>query len=648
MTTNSVKCPQCGRVLSNGGEACLCGFRLSGESLEHIRVLGELKKEFESLSTIRDQLGRGLENISNQIEKYESLLFPSKEPERESFEEVRPADEQLSRKPEPDLPVKDKPEKRIFRKRPSGSFEVHLGQKVILAVGIIAMIFSIAFFLKYSFEQGWVDPLGRTLIAYGWGAAFIFAGEMFRRKNFRTFGLSLAGGGIAVLYAATFAAFQIYELIDQPVAFIMMVAVTVFGCFLSVIYDAKGLTVLSTLGGFLTPVLLSTGISNQTVLMSYMTVLNLGILGVAFFKRWGLLNAIGFVSTYILFTAWFADDYSSADFWPTVIFLNIFYFIYAIVPFAFHLAKPDGNRIGGLWIVMFNAFIAFGYSAYIISDSYSIEFAAIVSVVYAFTALVMADIIKKRETRESGAFTALAGLTSMFLIVTVPVLFSDHWITAFWAAEAMVLLVMSKKLGKITLGFGAWLLLAISVFKLISVDYPYYFRFSWDRLSVSGGYTHLLAPRLMTIAIVLTVVFLFGVFSRKYRKEGSGKSGYPAFTVFAALLFLFLNAEVSAFFSSYAVNARFASISVLWALFATALMALGFRKNISIVRKTSIALFLITLTKVFLYDISRISSIYRILSFFVLSIVLIGTSYLYWAFKDKIIQAVSEEKEKSS
>ncbi len=664
--SNQLKCPKCSRTIPLNSRKCSCGYEISEEAFDRLNMLTELKKDFASLSRIKEEFHIGLEKISYHIEKYEATIFENPEEttspddlglmeEKQENTSVLPTS---GEKKEPSLsdskleetkPVLQQKEK----KTKDNSFEIHLGQKVLLATGIIIMIFSIGFFLKYSIEHNWVSPLARTLIAYAWGAGFIIGGEVLRRKNFRTFGLAIGGGGIATLYAATFAAFQLYKLMSQPVAFLLMIVVTVLGCFLSVIYNTRGLIVLSTLGGFLTPALLSTGSNHQVALMSYMVILNMGILAVAFYKRWSILNSIGFIATYILFSAWFFDNYSLSCFWTTLLFLNIFYLIYAIAPFAFFIFKKTAQKAGGLWIVFFNAFIVFVYSSYLIANKFSIKYTAIASISYASVSLIMAFIIYKRGNSSSGAVTALSGTAIMFLIVTVPILFSQYWITVFWASEAVVLVVMSRKLNKTLLAVGANTLLAVSAYKLLFYDYYGIFHFSWSSGAVAKGFSYLLVPRYITIIIVLAIIYTFGVLRKQANinkpseLEKKKNSGTFHFAIFGTFLFIFLNTELSAFFHDHVSSARFAAISVLWALFAIGTMVLGFRKNISILRKTAISLFLFTVIKVFFYDISKISSIYRILSFFILSIVLIGTSYLYWAFKDKIIQAVAGEKEKS-
>ena len=109
------------------------------------------------------------------------------------------------------------------------------------------------------------------------------------------------------------------------------------------------------------------------------------------------------------------------------------------------------------------------------------------------------------------------------------------------------------------------------------------------------------------------------------------------------IVFLTLQFEVLAFFHHYLPEGSYAALSVYWALFSIGVMALGFRYNNSSIRRTAIALFGITILKVFLFDTARFSTPYRILSFFLVGLLLVGASYLYYRFKDRIIESIAEK-----
>lgn len=105
-------------------------------------------------------------------------------------------------------------------------------------------------------------------------------------------------------------------------------------------------------------------------------------------------------------------------------------------------------------------------------------------------------------------------------------------------------------------------------------------------------------------------------------------------TGFLVLLLYFLSGEVSLFFETYAVTARQAALSVFWALFAIAIMFVGFSRKIAALRKGAIALFAVAVAKVVFIDMRSFGTPYRIISFIVLGLMLLGASYLYYRQKE--------------
>ncbi|MBL3921596.1 DUF2339 domain-containing protein, partial [Bacteroides thetaiotaomicron] len=85
---------------------------------------------------------------------------------------------------------------------------------------------------------------------------------------------------------------------------------------------------MGSAGGFLAPVLLSTGQGNHVALFSYYALLNAGIFAIAWFKAWRPLNLLGFVFTFTIGSAWGVTAYRPALFASTEPFLILFFLMY--------------------------------------------------------------------------------------------------------------------------------------------------------------------------------------------------------------------------------------------------------------------------------------------------------------------------------
>ena len=85
------------------------------------------------------------------------------------------------------------------------------------------------------------------------------------------------------------------------------------GAVLAVAQNALALAVIGTAGGFLAPILVSTGSGNYVALFTYYAILNLGVFAVAWFRTWRVLNVLGFVFTFTITGLWRANVVPGAD-----------------------------------------------------------------------------------------------------------------------------------------------------------------------------------------------------------------------------------------------------------------------------------------------------------------------------------------------
>lgn len=130
-----------------------------------------------------------------------------------------------------------------------------IGKSLLNRIGIIVLL-AMAYFLKYSFDNNWIGPLGRIVIGYVLGAGFLIAGDILMRRGYNYFSQGISGGGISIIYLATFAAVSFYHLISSPLAFVLLVLIALSGGLLAVRQNALGLVFIATLGGFMTPFLM--------------------------------------------------------------------------------------------------------------------------------------------------------------------------------------------------------------------------------------------------------------------------------------------------------------------------------------------------------------------------------------------------------
>jgi uncharacterized membrane protein len=187
-------------------------------------------------------------------------------------------------------------------------WEAFFGVKLFAWIGGFVLFLGIVFLVKYSFDNNLITPAMRVAIGSVVGIALIGIGWFTATRNYRVSGQSLCATGVLVLYGNIFAAHVFYRLIALGPAFASMAIVTAVAFFLAVRMNAQVIVVLGLLGGFLTPVLLSTGVDNPTALFGYIAVLNIGVAAVALRKRWDYLVLLAAAGTIIMEFAW-ADKF---------------------------------------------------------------------------------------------------------------------------------------------------------------------------------------------------------------------------------------------------------------------------------------------------------------------------------------------------
>jgi len=212
------------------------------------------------------------------------------------------------------------PKPSFFEKHPD--LEKFIGENLVNKIGIAILVLSIGYFVKYAIDSNWVGEIGRVAIGILCGGIIIgFAHRM--RNSYTAFSSVLVGGGLAVFYFTITLAFHQFHLFNQLTAFIILIVITMFAVALSLLYDRQELAVISLVGGFVSPFMLSTGTSNYNGLFLYLVILNVGLLIIAYYKQWRILNITAFGLTVIVFAA-ILFKLTAATYYLGFIYSNIF------------------------------------------------------------------------------------------------------------------------------------------------------------------------------------------------------------------------------------------------------------------------------------------------------------------------------------
>lgn len=186
------------------------------------------------------------------------------------------------------------------------NWEQFMGAKLFAWLGGLALFLGVAFFVKYSFEHDLIPPQVRVAIGFTLGAGLVAGGLRVPLRRYRVTAQTLVASGIVSLYAVTFACDSIYHFaFFGPVpTFLLMTLITATAFMLAVRLDAQVVAILGILGGFLTPVLISTGHDNPAGLFGYVGMLVVGLVAVALHRGWLYLVPMGAAGTVLMLVAW--------------------------------------------------------------------------------------------------------------------------------------------------------------------------------------------------------------------------------------------------------------------------------------------------------------------------------------------------------
>jgi uncharacterized membrane protein len=208
--------------------------------------------------------------------------------------------------------------------------ETQVGLTWISRIGAITLIFCVAFVFKYAVDNQWIGETGRIALGILAGLACLGIGDRIWRAGHQTYAQAVCGLGIAVLYLSFYASFAYYHLLAQSVAFALMALTTAFSGALALHYNAPAIAALGLIGGYLTPILLSTGEDRPVIFFGYILLLDAGAMALAQVRRWLKFEFLAFGATTVLYFAWLTTHFTPEKQTVGAVFALLFYALFLI------------------------------------------------------------------------------------------------------------------------------------------------------------------------------------------------------------------------------------------------------------------------------------------------------------------------------
>jgi uncharacterized membrane protein len=515
------------------------------------------------------------------------------------------------------------------------TIEAWIGARALGWVAVLLLLFATAFFLKYAFDNSWIGEIGRVTLGALAGTGLCLVGFYYHQQGWRIFSQMLTSGGIVLLYLTTYGAFGYYHLLPQKQAAAFLIALIIESAALAALYKAPAIALMALVGGLLNPILLHTDVDQYLSFFTYLLVLNAGLSGLAFLKRWPAIATVALVGTQFLFWLWFEQNYHpekrvAALGFETALF--VLYLAYSIGP---QWVQARRARVEDLIRLVLNAgFMALAGYVMLNADFHIWLGTLAICMAALHAALGWLSLAQRPANPMQQLVLVATGLA--FVAAAIPLEASAAWIPVGWSVQGAALWLFATRTRTFALRcFGGGLLLW-AVMRLVFVDTPYYGREPF--IPLFNSYS---LPACIVAACVLAVA---AAASRSLRAPDERIAMYVNGVIGLLILWQIISIEAYTYFESRIVSyaaddvsslrrSAQTALSVAWTVYAATLLALGFRLRSLRLRWAALIVFGVTLFKVVLVDMAELPGLYRVLAFFALALVMGGAAWGYQKYQ---------------
>ena len=499
-----------------------------------------------------------------------------------------------------------------------------------LAGGAVTLL-GIVFVFALAASRGWIGPAVRCSIGGG-VSALLLAAAMYVRRHFGQVvaGLAAAGTGVGGLYVTLYAASRGYHLLDAGFVWAAVVVVAGVAVALAVAWSSQMLAVLGLVAVVVAPPTVEgklTGLGLGASALAAFAALGLGQA-----RRWRLLGGFAY-GLLLVQTAAYVDDTKQHSTYDglrsrvewlhrgTAGLLACLVFALALAGAAAY--RRRGDRLD--WFVAAFPFVALPLallSAWTLVHGQEGRGAALFLLAVAY-AVPAAGLGLSERTRDLAEL--LAGLALLAVALATATFLSNGGLLTAWTLEGLVLTALAVRLRQRRYQAAGLAYFAAAAVHLFMFETPLTHLFS-ERTRPAQ---HLAALLLMALALGVAGFLLRGRELILPRLDLGAAATAALLTLYAASLGLM---EAAQRLGGADLHSRFQHgetvVSALWALAALGLLAAGLIRRIKELRHGGLGLLGLALVKLFLFDLSELSSLARAASFLAVGLALLVGGFL--------------------
>lgn len=394
--------------------------------------------------------------------------------------------------------------------------ERYIGENLVAKLAALIILVTLIVAYRYAISMGYIPKSVRIGIGIAIGAGLVgTAHYLLQKKNVISTSLVLIGA--SVLYYTTYLALHDYAFIDQTFAFVANVVITILITTAALLYDRIRLAVISIIGGYATPFVVSQGDENYIFFFIYVFLVNFAMVIIAYKKDWREINLFSYVASLCFLFGWaimVRGEAGPAEYMWLMIFSTMFYFVYFVNDIVYNI-KPH------ITFITFDAYIMMSYTLFYVVGMYFIAdgldlmddfkyFLAALGIFNLFYTLM----IYHRANVDDELEEIVLGKAVAFITIGGWLIFKDNFINTFWAVESIVFLTTGLWLNNKLLKGASVVTLFLAVITM-SIDWfdAYYVNVEWMPFLLNEGFWAGLLTSLMIGATLLVLNYKKGTYS---------------------------------------------------------------------------------------------------------------------------------------
>ena len=553
-----------------------------------------------------ERLERMLAELASRVERLELTSSPPRTPTPTAPLAERPPPAQAA-------PVQAPPP----RVSPSLDLEELLGGRVMGWVGGSAIVLGAVFFLVMAVSRGWIDEPTRVVLAFFGSTVLLAAGlYLYERKGQTQAALAAVAAAIAALYASDTAATQLYDLIGSAVGLAIAIVIGGAATAIAVRWDSPVVAGIGIVGALLSPVLVDAGTSG--VALAFMAIALTSSTGVLLWRRWSWLAAVAFVTSVPQLLYWIDKTYDD-HLVRTLVVLALFWLVYVVAAIGYELRVPIPTlRASSASLLLANAVLISAVGYLVLRERHHEGWATawVIALALVHVAIGAAG-FRGRMSNEIGSLLVAVGLG--LSAIGLALALSGPALVIGWSVEAVVLAWVARRTGEGRAQFG------VALFLVLATGHVLVFEAPPSALLVG-------VDSLARAVVGIAVVALAAAAVAELLEFEGGAAFALATLAAAAVIYLpsvvIVDTLTTGDYSNPGQTPQLL-LSALWGGSGLAALVVGLVRDERHLRLAGLTLLAIAVAKVFLFDLAKLESIYRVLSFIALGLLLLSGAFAY-------------------